>query len=303
MKTVPRIDRIKAYWYSSQKVAYVFLLPSLVTLVLFALIPLIFTVIIGFMKIDIFFSEVGFTGLANFRHAFGDARFWNALKNTIVFAALEVPFQIVLGLLVASAIASTSLFSKASRTLFFIPVVCSMAAIGITWSMLMDGTIGLIPYLFKQFGIPGLNFFRDPKTAMGTVIAMTVWKNFGYTMSILVVGIQSISTTYYEAAKMDGASRVQQFFYITIPGIAPNLGFCIITNLIGSLQVFDQVYVTTQGGPRFKTETLVLYIYKTGFSQPFDLGYASAMSVLLLLIILALSLPVYKKVFVPSKER
>ena len=167
----------------------------------------------------------------------------------------------------------------------------------------MDGTIGLIPYVFKQFGIDGLNFFRDPNTAMGTVIAMTVWKNFGYTMSILVVGIQSIPITYYEASKIDGASKVQQFFFITIPGLAPNLGFCVITNLIGSLQVFDQVYVTTQGGPRFKTETLVLYIYKTGFSQPFDLGYASAMSVLLLIIILALSLPVYKKIFMQSNER
>ena len=166
----------------------------------------------------------------------------------------------------------------------------------------MDGTIGLIPYLFKQVGIDGLNFFREPNTAMGTVIAMTVWKNFGYTMSILVVGIQSIPTMYYEASEFDGASRMQQFFYITLPGISPNLGFCVITNLIGSLQVFDQVYVTTQGGPRFKTETLVLYIYKTGFSQPFDLGYASAMSVLLLLIILALSLPVYKRIFMQTTE-
>ena len=303
MDTVQAIERIKAYWYSPRKVAYVFLLPSLITLLLFAVIPVISAILLGFMKIDIFFSDVGLTGLANFRQAFGDERFWNALKNTIVFASIEVPIQIVLGLLIANALASTSLFSRASRTIFFIPVVCSMAAIGITWSLLMDGIIGLVPYIFKQFGVDGLNFFREPSTAMGTVIAMTVWKNFGYTMSILVVGIQGISQSYYEASEIDGASKIQQFFYITIPGIAPNLGFCIITNLIGSLQVFDQVYVTTQGGPRFKTETLVLYIYKTGFSQPFDLGYASAMSVLLLLVILALSLPVYKRIFMQSSER
>jgi multiple sugar transport system permease protein len=176
-----------------------------------------------------------------------------------------------------------------------------MTAVGITWSLLTDQTIGLIPYFLKIIGIERATFFRDPSTAMATVIAMTIWKNFGYTMSILVVGIQSISKNYFEASEIDGASKVQQFFYITIPCLLPYLGFCLITNLIGSLQVFDQVFVTTQGGPQYKTETLVYYIYKMGFSQPFDLGYASAMSVLMLIIILTLSFPLYKKFFMQPK--
>lgn len=116
-------------------------------------------------------------------------------------------------------------------------------------------------------------------------------------MSILVVGIQGISRELYEAAELDGANGRQRFFHVTIPQLLPSLGFCLITNLIGSLQVFDQVYVTTGGGPQYKTETLVYYIYKTGFTSPFNLGYASAMSVLLLAVILMISLPLYFKMF------
>lgn len=173
-----------------------------------------------------------------------------------------------------------------------------MAAVGIIWSILLDTNIGFIPYVLEQIGIHNVTFFRNAKTAMPTVIAMTVWKNFGYTMSILVVGIQGISQSYYEASEIDGAGKTAQFFKITLPLLKPTLGFCLITNTIGSLQVFDQVYVTTQGGPQFKTETLVQYIYKTGFNQPYNLGYACALSVLLLVVILAISLPMYKNMFI-----
>lgn len=289
---------LKAYWYRQDKVAYLFLAPSLLILFLFAFVPLVCSLAISVMNLDLFFSRPGFAGFNNFIRAFGDERFWNSLKNTFIFAMIEVPIQILVGLLVASAISSAGLFSKVARTVFFIPVICSMAAIGIAWSLLLDGTIGMVPYLLKElFGITKLSFFRDPQTAMGTVIIMTAWKNFGYTMSILVVGIQAISSDLYEASQIDGAGSVKQFFHITIPGVLPSLGFCLITNLIGSLQVFDQVYVTTQGGPMYKTETVVQYIYKTGFSHPYDLGYASAVSVLMLIVILIISLPVYLKLF------
>ena len=137
---------------------------------------------------------------------------------------------------------------------------------------------------------------------MPTVVIMTVWKNFGYTMSVLVVGINNISRSYYEASEIDGASKIKQFSYITVPCLLPALGFCLITNTVGSLQVFDQVFVTTQGGPQFKTETLVFYIYRTGFSMSYNLGYASAMSVLLMILIVAVSMALYFKLFVSSKE-
>ena len=296
-----RRSKFAAYWNRPYHAAYLFLLPSLILLVVFAVIPLISSLVISVMNMNIFFTGTSFAGVKNFLEAFADDRFWNALKNTVVFVVFEVPFQIVLGLLAANMLTKAGWFNRFARSVIFLPVICSMAAIGIVWSILLDGNIGFIPYLLSKIGIDGVNFFRGAKTAMPTVIAMTVWKNFGYTMSILVVGIQGISESYYEASRCDGATRTQQLFKITIPLLKETLGFCLITNTIGSLQVFDQVYVTTQGGPQYKTETLVQYVYKTGFNQPYDLGYASALSALLLVVILIISLPMYKKMFM-NKE-
>lgn len=290
-------NRFAVYWNRPGHAAYLFLTPSLIVLILFAVVPLIASLVISVMNMNIFFTDTSFAGIKNFLQAFQDERFWNALKNTVIFVIFEVPLQIIIGLLVANALSKTGWFNKVARSVFFLPVICSMAAIGIVWSIMLDGNIGFVPYLLEKIGIHGAAFFRDAGTAMPTVIAMTVWKNFGYTMSILVVGIQSISDSYYEAARMDGASKSRQFFSITVPLLKETLGFCLITNTIGSLQVFDQVYVTTQGGPQFRTETLVQYIYKTGFNQPYNLGYASALSVLLLIVILVISLPMYKKMF------
>ncbi|WMC91574.1 carbohydrate ABC transporter permease [Kineothrix sp. MB12-C1] len=287
----------KRYWNKPDKVAYIFMLPSLLVLLIFAVIPLVTSLIISLFDMNIFFTDTAFAGVTNFARIFQDKRFWNALLNTVVFVVFEVPLQIVIGLLVANALVKATFFNKVARSIFFLPVVCSMAAVGIVWSILLDTNIGFVPYLLEQVGIHNATFFRNAKTAMPTVVAMTIWKNFGYTMSILVVGIQGISRSYYEAAEIDGAGRMAQFFRITLPLLRPTLGFCMITNTIGSLQVFDQVYVTTQGGPQFKTETLVQYIYKTGFNDPYDLGYACALSVILLCVILVISLPMYKKMF------
>ncbi|HIU75680.1 MAG TPA: sugar ABC transporter permease [Candidatus Pelethocola excrementipullorum] len=296
-KSLKKLKNLGKYWNRPEHAAYLFLFPSLLVLFVFAFIPLVASIVISLFHMNIFFTDTSFSGIANFFEAFGDSRFWNALVNTLYFVILEVPLQIIIGLLVANAVHKTSWFNKAARSIFFLPVVCSMAAIGIVWSILLDPNIGYVTGILEKLGFRGLGFFRDPNMAMPTAILMTVWKNFGYTMSILVVGIQGISQSYYEASQIDGAGKVRQFFSITLPLLKPTLGFCMITNTIGSLQVFDQVYVTTQGGPQYRTETLVQYIYKTGFSQPYDLGYASALSVLLLIVILVISLPMYRKMF------
>lgn len=295
-----KLKNIARYWNKPGHAAYLFLLPSLLILIIFAFVPLMVSLVISILDMNIFFTNTGFAGFGNFLKAFGDDRFWNALLNTIYFVVLEVPLQIVIGLLVANALHKSSRFNRFARSVFFLPVVCSMAAIGIVWSILLDPNIGYVTAFCARIGLGDLRFFRDANMAMPTVILMTVWKNFGYTMSILVVGIQGIPDSYYEASQIDGAGKMRQFFSITLPLLKPTLGFCMITNTIGSLQVFDQVYVTTQGGPQYRTETLVQYIYKTGFSQPYNLGYASALSVLLLMLILAISLPMYRKMFMQT---
>ena len=283
------LKKLDRYWNRPGRAAYIFILPSLVLLFIFAFIPLCASIVIGFMHMDIYFSDVHFDGFNNFVRAFQDERFWNALKNTLLFAIIEMVLQIVVGLLVANALVSSTFFNKFSRTILFIPVVISTAATGVMFGLLLDETIGYIPYLCGMLGFPDATFFRNASTAMGTIIAMTVWKNFGYTMSILVVGIQGVSQSYYEAARIDGASKVQQFFYITLPGILPNLGFCIITNLIGALQVFDQVNIMTGGGPVDATKTVAFYLYQYGF-QFYKMGYACAAAYVLFILVFIVSL-------------
>lgn len=286
------MKRIGDYWNKPNHAAYLFLLPSLIILITFIFIPLVGTFALGFFDINIFFTNTSFTGFDNFIKFFSDQRAINALLHTLYFTILETPIQIIVGLVFAVILSKNTVFNKFCRSVFFIPVVCSLTSIGIVWSMLLDPNIGSIPYLLSKLGMPIPQFFRDPVLAMPTVAILTVWKNFGVTMMILLAGIQGISNSLYESAEMDGATKIQQFFKITIPQLIPSLSFCILTNFIGSMQVFDQVYVTTNGGPQFKTETAVQYIYNRGFSAPYELGYASAVSAILFIIIAVISISI-----------
>jgi multiple sugar transport system permease protein len=280
-----------SYFNKPQRAAYLFILPSVIVLVLFTVIPLVNSVIISFLNMDPFLQNIQFVGMDNFSALLQDERFWNALKNTFYFAAVEMPLQVIIALLIAVGVSKNTLFNKLMRSIFFVPVVCSMAAMGIVWSFLLDPQMGAFPYYLNLLGFPRLEFLRDPVLAMPSVILMTVWKNFGYSMVILIAGIQSIPNSYYEASEIDGATKVQQFFNVTVPMLIPAISFCVITNTIGSLQVFDQIYVTTQGGPLFKTESIVAYIYSTGFSTaPYNLGYSSAIAVVLFIIIIVVTL-------------
>jgi len=289
---VTPIKRIGQYWNRPNHSAYLFLLPTLIILVGFVFIPLIGTFALGFFNINIFFTNTTFVGLKNFIHFFSDERAINSLVHTLYFTILETPIQVFIGLVFAVILAKNTTFNKFCRSIFFIPVVCSLTSIGIIWSMLLDPNIGSVPYFISKLDLPIPKFFHDPALAMPTVAVLTVWKNFGVTMMILLAGIQGISLSLYESAKMDGATKIQQFFYITIPQLTPSLGFCVLTNFIGSMQVFDQVYVTTGGGPQFKTETAVQYIYQRGFSPPFELGYSSAVSTILFIIIAVLAVSI-----------
>ena len=240
------------------------------------------------MHMDIYFSDVHFDGFNNFVRAFQDERFWNALKNTLLFAIIEMVLQIVVGLLVANALVSSTFFNKFSRTILFIPVVISTAATGVMFGLLLDETIGYIPYLCGMLGFPDATFFRNASTAMGTIIAMTVWKNFGYTMSILVVGIQGVSQSYYEAARIDGAGAFQQFWYVTIPNIKNSLALCALLRTIDTFRLFEKVNVLTGGGPAGTTSTITQYLYNYGIKS-LDFGFGSAGAIVMTVLVLLLS--------------
>ncbi|HAR0752376.1 TPA: sugar ABC transporter permease [Enterococcus faecium] len=289
------------YWNRPDRAAYLFLTPSFLVLLLFTVIPLLGTFAISFTDLNIFFTSRNFVSFENFTRIFSDERAVNSLIYSLYFTVLETPTQIIVGLLAAVALSKNTRFNRFCRSTFYIPVICSLTSIAIIFSMLLDPNVGAIPYLFSQVGLPIPQFFRDPTLAMPTVAIMTVWKNFGVTMTILLTAIQGISPSLYESAQMDGATNRQQFFNITLPQIVPSLGFCILTNLIGSMQVFDQVYVATAGGPQFKTETAVQYIYSRGFTAPYELGYASALSSVLFIIVATIAIST--NVYMSRKEK
>lgn len=298
---MPQIRHLINFFKKPKGAAYLFILPAVLTLLLFVFVPLVIAIGISFKNLTIYLDSSKFVGFKNYLSLPTDSRFWNALKNTILFLILEMPLHVILGLLVAVALSKTNIFAKIMRSVFFLPTVCSLTAISIIWSFLLDPNLGTIPYLLTTIGFPKLQFLHDKNMAMVLVAMITIWKNFGMTMIIFIGGIQGISQSYYEASEIDGASKIVQFFKITIPLLIPTINFCVITNTIGTLQVFDQIYVLTSGGPLYSTETLVMYIYDVGFkSAPFNISYASAIAVVLFLIIMVITLISNK--IISSKE-
>lgn len=282
----------------TQKQAYLFLAPSLIILTVFVFVPLVGAIAISLMNINIYMNDISFAGLKNYLKMFADARVGNATLNTFYFALLEVPLQIGLALLLVMFMTKNTKVHKLMRTTFYLPYVCSMTAVSIMWSMLLNKNYGMLSYLLGKIGIQMPNLLTSTTWAMPTVILVTVWKGFGYTLTVLSAAALGVSHSLYEAAELDGAGGFQQFLYVTIPGIRDTIGFCTVTTLIMALQVFDQIYVMTEGGPQYKTETLVGYIYNKGFQlAPFDLGYASSMAVYLFLIIAVLTFIMRKYAF------
>lgn len=288
-KSHSKLKSIGAYWNRPDRAAYIFLTPTLIILTLFVLIPLIGTIAFSFTNINQFFTNTQFVGINNYIKMANDPRVWNAFGNTFKFTLMEVPIQICFGLIISAILAKEGLFYKFTRSAYFIPVVCSMTSISIMWGLILDSNLGIIPYYIFKLGLGKPLMLRDPFWALPIVALMTVWKNFGQTMIILTAGIFGISASLYEAARVDGANKVQMFFRITIPQLIPTLSFCVITNIIGSMQVFDQVYVATRGGPSFKTETAVMYMYSRGFVNN-ELGYSATIASTLFTIIAIIAL-------------
>ena len=288
------LNKVGSFLNKPDKAAWVFLLPSLISLTLFLYIPLVIAFGMALFDVNIFLKDINFIGFGNFNELFRDQRFWNALGNTIYFTVMVVPLGIAVSLAVALYAQRNTFFRKTLRSLYYIPVICSMTAVSIIWAILLDPTIGMFAYWFKMAGLENIGFLKNPDLAMPIIVIMTVWKTFGLNMIIFVAALQAIPDDYYEAAKIDGAGKMKQFLHIAIPSIMPTLGFCTITNTINSFMVFDQTYVMTDGGPMFRTEALVQYIYTRGFSiSPFRLGYASTIAEMLFVLIAVVSMLMY----------
>jgi multiple sugar transport system permease protein len=274
---------------SQARAACFFMLPSLLILFLFVIVPIFQAGWIGLHDWRLGRPNPEFIGLENYIELLEDDRFWNALKNTAVYTLGVVPARIIIALFFALLLKRKLRGVALFRAMLFLPAVISFAIEAIIWRFMLDPDIGLLPYATGLIGITSPEWLRSTTWAMPAVIIVSIWRWFGFNMVILLAGLQGIPDTYYEAAEVDGANAWQQFWKITLPLLRPAVLFVLVEAIITSLQVFDQVYVLTGGGPLFSTETLVAYVYHQGF-EIFDLGYASAAAYVLFFLIFFLTL-------------
>ena len=270
-----------------------FILPQILVQVTFVVIPMLVAIAFSMMDFNIMWTRVNFVGFDNYIRAFNDPRIGNAFMNTTIYTISVVSIQCVISLLIAVMIKEKLRINVIFRSVFFLPVICSMTVIGLVWRFLLDPNIGSISAMLSRFGV-NMGFFKDPNQALMTVVVVMVWKGFGYSMVIFLAALQSIPEVYYEAAAIDGVTPWQKLVYITVPSIRPAMGFVVITGIIGSFQVFDSVYMMTNGGPLYRTETVVFYIYNRAFVD-LRMGYASAIALMLFAVILIFSLFTFRR--------
>jgi multiple sugar transport system permease protein len=270
---------------------YLFVGPQLIGLLAFSLFPLGFALGLSFMHWD-GFGEKTFAGFSNFVNEFNDPVFWKALWNTAYYTILVIPPGIILGILLALAVNKVR-GKEIYRVFFFTPVVTSSVSIGVIWIWILNGDIGILNQMLAMIGIPGPDWLTDTRFVMPAIALLSIWWGLGYNMVIFLAGLQGISPSYYEAAEIDGANKIQKFWHITIPLLSPTTFFVTIMAIITSFQVFDQAFVMTNGGPAKASYTLVYHIYESAFTD-FNFGQSSAAAVILFVIILIFTLIQFK---------
>jgi multiple sugar transport system permease protein len=268
--------------------------PALALLGVFFFLPVAASLGLSFTDFDIYAlgnpDLLRFVGLDNYLRLLGSARFWIALRNTLIFCAVAGPLSVAVSLAAALLLNSPRLRLKGFfRTAFFLPVVTTLVAVAATWRYLYHPRHGLLDHALGLLGIAPIDWLGDPRWALPAIILLAVWKNFGFNMVIFLAGLQSIPGSLYEAARIDGASRSRQLRYVTLPMLRPTMLFVALITAIGYLQLFAEPYVMTGGGPSDSTLSIVLLMYEEGFRW-WNLGYAAAIAVVLFAIILAATL-------------
>jgi multiple sugar transport system permease protein len=250
-------------------------------------LPAIFAVFISLRKWSIVVPNKPFVGLANFERAVSDAYWWRSLWISFKYAIGVIPIKIIAAYFFALLIYTIPKFKSLFRTVYFLPVVTSTVAIAVIWNWIYHPYYGLANYLLKIFGLPPADWLGDPRLAIWSVALVSAWHGIGYDVIIFLAGLNGIPKTVLEAAMVDGATRWQRLRYIITPLMKPSLVFVLITSTISAVQVFTQIYMMTGGGAN--TKTAVYYIWEHGFGK-LQMGYASALSLILFAIILVITL-------------
>ena len=264
-----------------------FVAPPVILFLLFTLLPMIMAIGLSFTKYDVI-NPPRLVGLAHFRKMIKDEFFWIALKNTCVYTLMYVPAGLLLSLGAAMFLNADQKMVGLFRTLFYLPVLSSTVATATLWFWILNPQLGLLNGILELFGISGKAWLYDSKLAMFSIVLMSLWAGFGGNMMIFLAGLKGIPPIYYEAAKIEGASKWQMFTKITMPSITKTTFLVSTMLIIGTFQVFDQAFVLTKGGPGNATITIVYYIYNNGFKN-LDMGYASSISLVLFAIILVMT--------------
>jgi multiple sugar transport system permease protein len=224
-------------------------------------------------------------GLQNYANLLSDEKFWKSLINTAYFVVVGVPLTLILGLLIANAVSrGITRFRTAFRVGYYLPVITSIVAIAVVWRFLLNPDVGLINIALANLGIKGPNWLGSPTLAMPSIIAMAVWRNLGFAMVVFIAGLQAIPSMLYEAAAIDGAGRWQAFRYVTLPMLRPTILFMLVITTIGYLQLFEEPFVMTDGGPVDATLSVTMYMFQQGF-EFFHQGYAASIAFVLFAIV------------------
>jgi multiple sugar transport system permease protein len=291
--TRPRMTRLRDTLREMRKewTAYLFISPSLLLFSIFTLFSVGFAFYISFHKWNILEPQKDLVWFDNYVRLIGDKKFHQAVIVTLMFTVFGVPLTMLTGLSIALLLNTKIRARGFFRTLYYVPVITPLVVSSIIWKWVYQGDYGLLNYYLLQLGLikERLLWLADPDLAMPALIIMSIWSGAGSQMVIFLAGLQSIPEEFYDAAKVDGANPLQRLRHVTLPLLAPTTFFLLITSIIGSFQIFTQIYVMTSGGPLRRTTTIGFYLYEKAFRH-FDMGYATAMAYALFALIFVFTL-------------
>ena len=284
-------SRSKAFAFEglvNKALPYLLIAPAMIICAVFMIYPIIYMVYLSFHKWNMI-GEIKFIGIENYISLFTEPEFIEVLFNTCKFTVGTVTGFVVFGLLLALYLNKNTKINRLMQSIVFIPYIVPLVSIAFIWMWIMDSEVGLLNYILNLIGIDSVKWLSDPKVAMYSLVIVNIWKGTGYYVLIFLSALQSIPSYLYEAAELDKANKFSVFFKITLPMLSPTLFFLVLTATIASFKVFETINIMTQGGPMNSTNTFVYYIYEYGFSF-YKIGYASAVGVVLMVIVGLLTL-------------
>lgn len=284
-----RLGGIFSWRRRNMIIAFLFILPALINFTLFRYLPILAAGRASVYNYSLLGGYRGFIGLDHYTRIFADPTFWNAMEVTVKYVIFKVPIELALALALAIFLQRESFGAGIVRSAIMAPLVTSIIVVSIIWAMMYHSEQGLIQSMLNAVGLPRMAFLSNERRALPALTAMMIWKDVGFSLIILLAGLKGIPRHFYEAALVDGANKWQAFRNVTLPLLRPVLMFLVVSQTVFSFQLFVPVYQMTKGGPLDSTKAIVYYIYQQGFLFQ-DMGYASALSMVTLAILLVVSM-------------